>query len=470
LPYWELPRTWLAAALTLALTLLYLFDLGGAGFLGPDEPRYAAIGREMAASGDWVTPRLNGSPWFEKPPLLYWTTAIAIRAGLRDEWAARLPVALESLAFLALFFELLRRAFSLRVAATATAILSTSAGWAVASFAAVTDLPMSAALAAAMLLVAFGRDARGWLAGALLGLAILAKGFVPVVLFAPWFFAARGRRRAIVIAAVAVAAPWYVLCLSKNGSAFWNDFFWKQHVQRALSAEALQHGQPFWYYIPVLLGLLFPWTPVLGLAANRKIYEEPRVRALGLWLVFALVFFSAVPNKLPLYVLPLLPALAVVLASALDQARAQPAWIACCVALLLLAPGLAAGLPDAFLQGATKAHWALLPSGLVFLVAAAFVWRLGRRREWLLAMLAAAVAAGGGIAYLKAGVLPVLDRHDSVRAFWRAHPEAAQACLDRSVSRTWQYGLEYYAGRALPSCGAENSPRIAARGRALVVE
>src|SRR5215472_17563479 len=102
----------------------------------------------MSKSGDWVTPRLNGSPWFEKPPLLYWTTAAANRLGLRDEWAARLPITLESLAFLAFFFETLRRAFGLGSATAASAILATSAGWMAASFAAITDLPMSAALGA----------------------------------------------------------------------------------------------------------------------------------------------------------------------------------------------------------------------------------------------------------------------------------------------------------------------------------
>src|SRR5215472_7478744 len=138
----------------------------------------------MSKSGDWVTPRLNGSPWFEKPPLLYWTTAAANRLGLRDEWAARLPVALISLAFLAFFHGALRREFSPSVALSATAILAGSSGWLTASFAAVPDLPMSAALASAMLMALFDKSpsqssVRGWVAGALLGLAILAKGLVP---------------------------------------------------------------------------------------------------------------------------------------------------------------------------------------------------------------------------------------------------------------------------------------------------
>src|SRR5438552_14426429 len=124
---WQKPHVWLLAALL--IYFLYFFHLTAAGMLGPDEPRYAAIGREMARSGDWITPRLWGEPWFEKPALLYWMTGIAFRLGLGEDLAPRLPVAIVSVAFLAAFFWLLRREFGERAAAFATVILATSAGW-----------------------------------------------------------------------------------------------------------------------------------------------------------------------------------------------------------------------------------------------------------------------------------------------------------------------------------------------------
>ena len=91
-----------AAALLsgLGLFFLYFFGLTRTGLLGPDEPRYAAIGCAMASTGDWITPRLWGQPWFEKPALLYWMTAAGFKAGLGPDWAPRLPVALVSVAFL----------------------------------------------------------------------------------------------------------------------------------------------------------------------------------------------------------------------------------------------------------------------------------------------------------------------------------------------------------------------------------
>ena len=133
-------------------------------------------------------------------------------ARLPDEWAARLPVALLSLAFLLLFFYIIAREFNTKTAIAAVTILGTSAGWLAYSFGALTDLPMSALLGAAMLLTLFeNKRWSGFAAGALLGLAVLAKAFVPLVLFAPVFLIARGKRAAIAVGLIAVALPWHVL-------------------------------------------------------------------------------------------------------------------------------------------------------------------------------------------------------------------------------------------------------------------
>src|SRR5260370_39901224 len=138
------------------ISFLYFFHPPATGMLGPDEPRYAAIGREVARSGDWVTPRLWGEPWFEKPALLYWMTGIAFRLGLGEDAAPRLPVAMVSVVFLALFFFLLRRQFGERPAWFATAILGTSAGWIGLSHAGVVDIPLAATFSLSVLL------ARSW--------------------------------------------------------------------------------------------------------------------------------------------------------------------------------------------------------------------------------------------------------------------------------------------------------------------
>src|SRR3954471_6339517 len=123
----KIPRLlWLALPMAY---LLYFHALGAKGMLGPDEPRYAAISQEMARSGDWITPRLWGRPWFEKPALLYWMQGTAFRAGLGPDLAPRLPVALLAVAFLAFYWWMLRREFGDRAAWFATFILGTCAGW-----------------------------------------------------------------------------------------------------------------------------------------------------------------------------------------------------------------------------------------------------------------------------------------------------------------------------------------------------
>jgi hypothetical protein len=286
---------------------------------------------------------------------------------------------------------------------------------------------------------------------------------VPLVLFAPTFLVARGKRMTMLAGCILVAAPWYVLCLARNGPAFWQELFWKQHVERFFT-PALQHVQPFWYYIPVLLAGMFPWTPVAVLLARRKTYDDVRIRFLAGWLIFALVFFSAARNKLPGYVLPLLPPLAAVFAVALKNAASLAKWGLAASALLLLAlPAIMTSLPDALLFGGRHAHVSFLPlpvPALLFVIVAAAVWWFSWREKPVLAILTAAGAVLCGVTYEKWKAYPVLDERVSVRGFWRAgQPQAAGACLD-GVRREWEYGLNYYAGHALPACDAGRRARI----------
>ncbi len=418
----------------------------------------------MARSGDWVTPRLDGAAWFEKPPLLYWMTAAGHVARLPDEWAARLPVALLSLAFLLLFFYFIASEFNPKTGIAATTILATSAGWLAYSFGAVTDLPMSALLGSAMLLTLFEkRKWSGFAAGALLGLAVLAKAFVPLVLFAPVFLIARGKRSAIAAGCLATAMPWHVLCYLRNGHAFWDEYFWRQQFSRFFTPER-QHVHGWWYYVPVLLAGLFPWTPLAALLARRATYQDPRVRYLGVWLLYGLVFFSASQNKLAGYLLPLMPGVALLLAIALEQAvenksKLAPWLLAASAASLVVLPTVVAAIPQAMISGVGRTH--INPVlGLPFLLVAAAVWWLSASGKPSLAILTAGMGVVFGVAYFKGAAFPELDDRVSVRGFWRTHhADAASACID-NVGRTWEYGLNYYAERPFRACAEGETPRI----------
>lgn len=302
----------------------------------------------MARSGDWITPRLDGAAWLEKPPLLYWMGATGYRLGLGPENAVRLPLTLASAAFLIWFGFFLRRRLGEERALLASTILATSAGWIGYSFVAVTDVPLSICFAAGMLLSLRWIEEGHWrdalLAGFWFGLAILAKALVPVALAFPlvWFARKRWRQWPLVAgAALAVALPWYVAITQREGWAFIDELFLKHHLSRFVSQE-LQHVQPFWFYAPVLLGLLLPWTPLLFLVP----WRNARWRYFVVWVGFGLLFFSSGANKLPGYLLPLLPALAVLMALGVAPKSKWPYPVAAAMALfvtlvkVLVAPDL----------------------------------------------------------------------------------------------------------------------------------
>ena len=439
-----------------ALYFLYFFGLTQTGLIGPDEPRYAAIGKAMADSGDWVTPRLWGEPWFEKPALLYWMTAGAFKAGLDPDLAPRLPVAIVSVAFLIYFFIALRREFGEHVAFYATTILATSAGWLAYSRVGVTDLPMSAAFAAAMLAVLSGRGRI--LAGVLLGAAVLAKGLVPLALFLPvfWFWRRRPRDIAVLLAvAVVVAAPWYALVAFRNGTPFLEDFFWKQHFSRFLTG-ALQHERPFGFYVPVLLAGYFPWTPMLWLLFENRLHRDARVAFLLAWLVWGFLFFSISRNKLPGYLLPLLPAGAVLLGIAIAEAKARTIKMTClvaaCAALLSLIPAIQELLPQALVQGLSHTPIRFPPSvwiipALSITLACGFLEWKGRR-EWAVGAIALLTAVA--VIRVVSEVYPVIDVRVSARGKWHSTADSITCVSDEN--RSLRYGLSYYAGRHLPDC------------------
>ena len=466
------PALWLLLPLAY---FLFFFDMAKVGLIGPDEPRYASIARSMAASGDWVTPRLNGQPWFEKPALLYWMQGAAFRAGLGPEVAPRLPVALVACAFLALYWWILNREFGCAPAIFATAILCTSAAWIVSAQVGVPDLPLTAAYSAAMLLAlpwATRRDPQFLPAAAVcLALAVLAKGLVPLVLVTPLLYPwGRPLRTAwrdnlvwlrprVVLPFLLVVLPWYVLCTLRNGAPFLKDFFWKHHVERFVSAAALQHGQPFWFYLPIVLAGMLPWTPLACLALRRAFYRDPRRLFLLCWFLLVLVFFSASVNKLPAYILPLLPAAAALLGLALAETRHAAPWLAGCTVLLVAFAIAAPMLPSAVPSGISHAtlppfrwFW-LLP-----LLLAAGVWMLERHRRRTIAVLAIAAGAAAGTVYLKQVAAPDLDRSASARPLWlEIAPRASDICIDW-LPRGTQCSLDYYSLVPLPDCAHHPKP------------
>ncbi len=449
----------------LALLGVSLCGLGLAGLIGPDEPRYASIGREMATSGDWVTPRLWGVPWFEKPALLYWLIGAATRLGLHDEFAARLPVALCGALFAAFFWWTLKRLDRQAEAPLAAVLLAASAGWMAVGNVAATDMPLAASYNAAVLaaLLWLQTAQRRWAvaAGALLGISLLAKGLVGAVLFLPLLWFARKRVSGLALlflACGAVALPWYIAVTARNGMEFIRVFF-LQHQLGRFTRPDLQHVQPFWFYVPVLLGLLFPWTPLLA-QLRRSTFKAQPERVFAAVAVFGFVFFSASTNKLPGYLLPLLPAVCALLAHAVTRAVAPGRTLASCGLLLALSPLAAAVLPEALRSGLRHVSWLGLPwaHGALAIPAAAGAYLLARRRQTAPSVALLAVLSSAGWLYVKIAALPVVDRTASARPLWnRVMSRREDICVE-SLNRALRYGLNYYSLTPLPDCDAVSKP------------
>ncbi|HYL61688.1 MAG TPA: glycosyltransferase family 39 protein [Candidatus Methylomirabilis sp.] len=348
--------------------------LGALGFVGPDEPRYAWIARDMAETGDWVTPRLYGKPWFEKPPLFYWGAAASFKVFGVSEAAARLPSAICALlATLALAW-LAWRIYGAETARWFVLLLPTTVGMIGFSHAAATDMPFSGMLTVAMVCAAVvlgllpregvpkaGANAAAgqaraesspqlsvpgppWIAlllfGFFLGLAVLAKGPAGIVLCGGtvlcwalvtkrWRNAFRLIHPAAIFAFCVTALPWYVLCARRNPD-FFHVFIIEHNLKRYVTPE-FQHIQPFWFYVPVVLaallpwGFLFLWDAVSGALRFRQARQiDDSTWLLICWSAFTILFFTISKSKLPGYILPAVPPLALLTSQTVKNRMHQP--------------------------------------------------------------------------------------------------------------------------------------------------
>ncbi len=331
--------SWWTAVLTLAVAAICLFSgLGALGLVGPDEPRYMSIARAMLQSGDWITPRLYGQPWFEKPALYYWAAAAAFRVFGVNEFAARLPAALAALLATAAMTWAALRSYGLDAAWLTLLMLPATLASIGFARAATPDMLFSALLAAAAAsaaeMLAKKRSAAVARAsfGFFLGAATLAKGPAAVLLAGGavflWALASGGWRAIFrlahplsVAAFLVVAVPWYALCAWRNPE-FLRVFLIEHNFARYLTT-VFQHVQPFWFFGPIILAAIVPWTILLlplaigaiaQVRANREWKDSPALFFCA-WAIFPVLFFSFSQSKLPGYVLPAVPPLILLLAS-----------------------------------------------------------------------------------------------------------------------------------------------------------
>jgi 4-amino-4-deoxy-L-arabinose transferase-like glycosyltransferase len=458
---------------SLLLLLLFfatvLFRIGGLPLTGADEPRYARVAEEMWRAGQWVTPLLEGRPWLEKPPLYYWITIPHYAVLGPNETAARLGPALCVLVSSLTVWWLGRRLLNPLAGLYAGMILLTAVGFVAFGRSASTDMPFVACLTVSLAFFCFaivhsGRAA--WLLGGytFLGLAVLAKGPVTVVLVIGtlalfWWLDEHGgaiRRLRVLpgfLVAAAVTLPWFVLAFRENGFSFISVFFINHNLMRYVT-DLHHHAEPFYYYVPVFFGLLFPWSGWLPLLAHgiHRAKLNPRQEwnrtelFLACWCIFPLIFFSLSESKLAGYILPSLPAVALLLGNRLsaaqrDRLSAFAPWF-----YLGVSVTIAAALVAVF-QIRYDGRWqtGLLLAVIALLPALAVWWRGLRVRIKLLAVL----TLFQGVILIIAAVqfvFPVLGAYHSTRDIARQALAVREGNEPIVTYLFFHHTLNYYTG------------------------
>ena len=325
------------AAILIIFSFFYILFLGALPFKEPDESRYAEIPREMLESGDFITPRLNYVKYFEKPPLHYWVNAISLSAFGNKEAAARFPSALFGLCGVLLVYHIGRTLFGRRAGLYSALVLGSSVGFLFQSRMNIIDTTLTICLAAALgfFLLASRREETNkgryyYLFYLFCALSVLAKGLIGIVLpggviffyllFAKrWNLLREMRLFSGIALFLAVCAPWFVLVSLRNPE-FFQFFFIHEHFERFLTKV---HGryEPPWYFIPVLLGGMMPWSFFLPGAVKSGWEKRDCHRLfLSLWFGVIFVFFSLSSSKLIPYILPVFPAVALLIGSAISAA------------------------------------------------------------------------------------------------------------------------------------------------------
>jgi len=394
------------AALALIIVLAVWFgSLGLRELMPSDEGRYAQIAREMAQTGDWVTIRYNGLKYFYKPPFHLWMSALAFDMFGVGVWQARVWAAVSGLLAVAMMMIAAARWWGRTAAAFTGWVLLAMPLWNMGAHFNSLDMAVSAALAGALscfLIAQHPQASRAsrqrWMLGvwAAMGVAVLSKGLIGLVLpglvlvvytlwSRDWALWRRMHFGSGLLVFSVVTVPWFYLVIARNPE-FAHFFFIHEHFERYTSTVHRRH-EPWWFFLPLVVAGFLPWS---GLWAGlvRRVRETPRQasvfqpeRLLATWVLSILVFFSASGSKLPGYILPIMPALALLGALALTRVRER---------------------------GLVRQLWVMLGVAVVFAAATPLVGRLGsaitpqplfeRYALWL--AVAAAIAVAGTAAAL----------------------------------------------------------------------
>lgn len=470
-----------ALALLAFCAFLFILGLQIVGLVGADEPRYAQVAREMLTRHDWVTPVLYGHPWLEKPPLYYWCTMIAYQgAGGVTDTAARLPSALLS-CLLVFFIYIWARRF--RPGMQLDAALITASAAIIIGFgrSASTDMPLTVMFTVAMLSWYgwYASEKRTWLLAFyfFMALGTLAKGPVAVFLGGVIILLFAGLRRDArlilrtlwpigIVVYLAVAAPWYIAVQHANPE-FFRTFFLEHNLER-FSSNLYHHPQPFWFYIPVALLALVPWT-VFAVAAMVDAVRDWRLSTqqppgqddlrtyLALWFLVPIVFFSLSHSKLPGYILPAIPAATILLADFIlrreNENLKPPAWMIVLHALLSSAMLIAAFTVSFKLVKLALPRNVIIVAAALAIVTFIMYWFAIQNQGYKVLRFTTLVPVVIAFALVLRGTAPMVDYLESQRTVAAVLSQTEIGRLPElavfNVPPGVEYGLAFYRNHAV---------------------
>jgi len=469
---------------------LFLLGLQLVGLIGVDEPRYAQVAREMLARHDWVTPVLYGVPWLEKPPLYYWLAMLSYKgAGAVSDTAARLPAAVLS-SLLIIFIYVWSRRFRRGMQLDAALITASAAMIIGFGRSAATDMPLTVMFTAAMLSWYgwYASEHRRWLLSFYFfaAMATLAKGPIAILLagLVIVIFAALRRDPRLLLRTLwpigialylAVVTPWFIAVQHANPQFF--RVFFLQHNLERFSSNVYHHPQPFWFYLPVALLALVPWTVFVVVAlvdalrdwrfcTQQPAAQEDLRTYLALWFLIPVVFFSLSHSKLPGYILPAIPAGTILLADFIlrrEQEASKPAlWLVLLHSLLSSAMLIAAFIVPFKLLHLTLPKTVIIVAAALAIVTTLMYWLTLENQGYRVLRFTTLVPVVIAFALILRGTAPIINIVQSARPVEASLqqteigriPTVAAYDIPASV----EYGLAFYRDHRVASYANHEIP------------
>lgn len=455
-------KTWIEISIILLIVGFTVFlNLGRLPLLDPDEPVYAETAREMIITDDFISPRIYGDFWYDKPPMYYWLTALTFKVFGQNEFAARFPSAVLSLCCVLFVYFYSKRLFNNRAAVMSALVLATSIEYLYLSKAAVTDITLTFFMTIALLTYLRKQYYFFYIGTAF---AVVTKGPIGIVLPAGIVFihllVARKlstlRNMKLIsgsITFLVIALPWYLAMYYYHGTDFINTFLGFHNVTRFLQPEHPE-GKLWYYYIPVLLVGFFPWIGFLGQACygiwqeRKKLYGDVLI-FLFLWVVTVFTFFTLSQTKLVSYILPMYPPLAIIVGWYIDKIMTEKRQDAFKKTAVLIT-FFTIMFEIALIIAGGKIQNDLMPgigaNGIVFTVMLCGVWVSIWRKKYQDFVVSLVISMIGFAIILMTVLLPAIAPVFSVKQFVPDFKEQYDGQANVYVAKFYRPGFAFYTG------------------------